>query len=384
MAEFEGKLESEGLPKKIEKEIVQDSETIQAYKDLFKDDFEGMEKIEEKDSPSDMIDVQAIMKALFSDDYNEGCGISSKVNVECPTPLEAERKSAEISEKINIETPLKSKQPSTDVWEKVNIENTNSFNAEEKIVNFDETYEPNTKFEVNETIYETDDNGIIYKINGNELVPNTEYTIGGVTYTTDEQGRIVSCDGNATQTPEGTRDLKAQEQAGGEDRRDGDQGGHILARILGGAKGIENMLAMRGPINQGPYHTMEKEINEALQKGKDVHIHVDIKYDDDSKRPSKIIVTYTIDRKETVMEYDNESGSTDLLNSIEDKIEDKSYHDLKQEIIDANADGANISIIAVKTEYDEDGNVTKVTVVMRDENSGGPNEKRVLLAKENV
>lgn len=159
----------------------------------------------------------------------------------------------------------------------------------------------NSTFEHNGNIYETDDNGNIYKINGSELTPDTEYTIDGVTYTTDSNGRIISCDGVPKQTPEGIRDTKAQEQAGGEDRQEGDQGGHILARILGGSKGIENMLAMRGPINQGPYHSMEKEIDKALSDGKDVHIHVDVKYKGDSERPSKIIVTYSIEGKETVI-----------------------------------------------------------------------------------
>ena len=139
---------------------------------------------------------------------------------------------------------------------------------------------------------------------------------------------------------------------------------------------------MRGPLNQGPYHTMEKEIDKALSENKDVHIHVNVEYKDDSQRPSKITVRCTIDGKETVYEFDNDEGSTNLLESIEDKVETESYNDLKQEIKDANEDGANMSIISVKTEYDENGNISKVTVIMRDENSGGPNEKRVLYSKE--
>ena len=54
-------------------------------------------------------------------------------------------------------------------------------------------------------------------------------------------------------------------------------------------------------------------------------------------------------------------------------------------IEDANEDGANISVVSVKTEYDEDGNVTKVTVTIRDENSDHPvNEDRVFSPKEEV
>lgn len=141
---------------------------------------------------------------------------------------------------------------------------------------------------------------------------------------------------------------------------------------------------MRGPINQGPYsHIMEKEIKDALNDGKEVHVHVDVEYDGDSQRPSKIRVTYNIDGKDTVMEYDNDEGSTDLLDSVEDKVDEEQYNDLKNEIDEANADGAKMSIIAVKTEYDENGNITKVTIIMRDDNAEHPqNEPRVLSPKE--
>ena len=152
-------------------------------------------------------------------------------------------------------------------------------------VDLTKQYEPNSKFAINGQTYETDDNGYIYKVDGYELMPDCEYTIDGVTYKTDSLGRIVLCDGNATSTPDGERDEKAQKMAGGEDRIPGDQGGHILARIFGGAKGIENMLAMRGTaINQSVYKRMENEIGKALEDGKEVHAHVDVEYEGDSQR----------------------------------------------------------------------------------------------------
>lgn len=126
---------------------------------------------------------------------------------------------------------------------------------------------------------------------------------------------------------------------------------------------------------------MENEINQALSDGKDVSVHVDVKYDGNSKRPSEITVIQTIDGKEIVTEYDNNEGSTNLMDSVEDKVDKEQYNDLKQEIADANADGGKLSVIAVKTEYDGNGDVTKVTVTIRDESIGGPNEKRVILPK---
>ena len=263
--------------------------------------------------------------------------------------------------------------------------NAEIMEQEQNKVDLAEQYEPNSKFEINGQTYETDDNGYIYKMDGYELLPNTKYEIDGVIYETDGLGRIVSCEGNATSTPEGERDIKAQAIAGGEDRKAGDQGGHILARIFGGAKGIENMIAMRGTaINQSVYKRMENEIGRALEDGKEVRIRVDVEYEGDSKRPSKITAIYTIDGKETIVQFDNDEGSIDLLDSLKDKINMKDYNDLKQEIQDANDDGANISVVSVKTEYDENGDITKVTVTIRDEN-GEPkpvNEDRVFTPKE--
>lgn len=251
-------------------------------------------------------------------------------------------------------------------------------------VDLSATYEPNSKFEVNGIVYETDDNGKIYKTNGTDLVPNNEYDLGGSHYKTDEKGRIISCDSKPISTPEGGRDTKAQEQAGGEDRKPGDQGSHIIARIFGGAKGIENMLAIRDKINQGPYKSMEAEIKKALEDGKEVDIHCDVEYEGDSERPSKITVTYRIDGKETTVIFDNDEGSVDLLNNIENLVDEDSYNDLLNEVNDAKENGDEVSVLSVKVEKDEDGNVVDVTVVVRyeGEDGNGYNDYRHLAPKE--
>ncbi len=166
---------------------------------------------------------------------------------------------------------------------------------------------------------------------------------------------------------------------------EGDQGGHILARIFGGAKGIENIIAMRGTaINESVYKRMENAIGKALEAGGQVDFHADIAYDGDSKRPSKFVITYTVDGRETVVYFDNDEGSADLLGVLEDKIDEQGYDDLKQEIQDAEDDGAEMSVVSVKEEYDKDGNVTKISVTIRDESADHPvNEDRVYIIKEN-
>ena len=239
---------------------------------------------------------------------------------------------------------------------------------------YSEKREPNSTYEFNGNTYETDDNGQTYKKNG-EILPNTEYTVNGNTYKTDENGNKVSCDSNPEYTEEGSRNMKEQKESGGEERQEDDDGGHIIARILGGAEGEENLVPMRRTINRGDYKKMENEIAKALQEGKEVSIHIDIEYDGDSSRPSKIRAEYTIDGKKTVCEFDNVEGSTDLLDSLGDKISDEDYDRLKQTLDEMKEDGCDAAITSVKVEYDENRNPTKVTVGILDESTGIKNYK---------
>lgn len=239
----------------------------------------------------------------------------------------------------------------------------------ESVDDISQKREPNSEYELNGNTYETDDNGDTYKKNG-ELLPNTEYTINGNKYKTDENGNKISCDSEPVYTENGTRNNTEQTESGGEDRHDNDDGGHIIARILGGAEGEENLVPMRSTINRGDYKKMEYEIAKALQGGKKVTIHIDLEYDGDSERPSKIRAEYTIDGEKTVVEFDNKENSTELLDSLQDKIGDEDYNNLKEEIADMKADGVDASITSVKVEYDENGNPVKVTVGVLDESAG--------------
>lgn len=234
---------------------------------------------------------------------------------------------------------------------------------------YSEKREPNSTYEFNGNTYETDDNGQTYKKNG-EILPNIEYTVNGNTYKTDEHGNKISCDSTPEYTEDGSRNMKEQKESGGEERQEDDDGGHIIARILGGAEGEENLVPMRRTINRGDYKRMENEIFKALQEGKKVTMHVDIEYDGDSSRPSKIRVEYTIDGKKTVCEFDNMEGSADLLDSLSDKISDEDYGRLKQMLEEMKEDGCDVAITSVKVEYDENGKPTKVTVGILDESTG--------------
>lgn len=232
----------------------------------------------------------------------------------------------------------------------------------------------NSTYEFNGNVYETDDNGQTYKKNG-QILSNTEYTVNGNTYETDENGNKISCDANPKYTEDGSRNVKEQKESGGEERQEDDDGGHIIARILGGAEGEENLVPMRRTINRGDYKKMENEIAKALQEGKEVSVHIDINYEGDSSRPSKLKAEYTIDGKKTICEFDNVEGSTDLLDSLKDKISDEDYDRLKQTLDEMKEDGCDAAITSVKVEYDENGDSTKVTVGVLDESTGTKNYK---------
>lgn len=232
-----------------------------------------------------------------------------------------------------------------------------------------EKRESNTTYEMNGNIYETDDNGQTYKKN-KEILPDTEYTVNGNRYRTDEHGNKISCDSNPRYTEEGIRNVKEQKESGGEERRHDDDGGHIIARILGGTEGEENLVPMRRTINRGDYKKMENEMARALQEEKSVTVHIELEYEGDSERPSKIRAEYIIDGKKTEVEFDNNENSTELLGSLEGRISEDDYHNLKGELADMKEDGIEGSITSVKTEYDEAGNPEKVTVGVLDESTG--------------
>lgn len=229
--------------------------------------------------------------------------------------------------------------------------------------------EANSKYEIDGDVYETDDNGDIYKNNG-ELMPNTTYEKNGITYTTDDKGRIISWKGEPTYSPENERDESAQTESGGEDRQDGDDGGHLMARILGGSSGNENIVPMRDTVNRGDYKKSENEIAEAKKQGKDVQDSGNVIYEGDSTRPTKIERTYVIDGGKSVLKVDNVEDSKDLLEDVEGSISDEDMDNLKNEIADMEEDRCKVSVTSVLKKYDKDGNLVSVRVGIRSETTG--------------
>lgn len=210
---------------------------------------------------------------------------------------------------------------------------------------------PNSTYEVDGSTFETDDNGFVYMVDG-KLKPNSTYELNGSVYTTDGRGRIVSCEAKPQRSPENPRDNEAQREAGGEDRKENDQGGHIVSRDLNGDGGGGNLVAMDSKINQSDYKRMENEIKSALDEGKDVTARIEIIYEGDSNRPDTITVKVTADGRDTVYKFDN-----NLDNSLEKDVPENG-----KETVQAELDDTGGVISSIKEEYDNDGNLTKTTV----------------------
>ena len=240
--------------------------------------------------------------------------------------------------------------------------------GEDNLYNYGKLYE-NTIYDIDGDLFETDDNGIIYKKNG-ELLPNVIFEKNGYTYTTDERGRQVHWEGESKYAPDNERDNQAQSEAGGTDRQEYDDGGHLVARVLGGSEGNENIVAMRDTINRGDYKRSENEIAEAKKSGKEVYDSGKVIYEGDSTRPSKIERTYTIDGKKTELVVDNKVGSKELLDDISDDIsvEDQEYLETEFHLLEE--DGDIISITSIKREYDADGNLSTVILRFKIESTG--------------
>lgn len=215
-----------------------------------------------------------------------------------------------------------------------------------------------------ETATKTDDNRTVYLKDG-ELEPNTTYELNGNTYTTDEHGRIIRCEAHPERSPENPRDVNAQLQTGGEDRRPSDQGGHIVGRDLNGDSGAGNLIAMDSKINQSDYKRMENDIKAALDEGKDVTVTTDISYSGDSKRPDTITVTVTADGVKTIYKFDN-----NLDGGLKDEVPENGKDAVQEELNDTNGE-----ISSIKEEYNENGELNKTTVNITYTDESGTNHR---------
>ena len=148
-----------------------------------------------------------------------------------------------------------------------------------------------------------DDNGKTYSQNG-ELVPNNEYKLNGYAYKTDELGRISKAEGTI-QLPQETVSRASLPEI--KDAREGDHKGHIIAHDLGGADTEGNLVPMDARLNQSDYRKFEIEVKKTVEEGNDVKGTFELEYENDTSRPSSIIVSLDINGEITEKVFINET-----------------------------------------------------------------------------
>lgn len=218
--------------------------------------------------------------------------------------------------------------------------------------------------------YDNADNSEKSDENTDENTDGKEYERNGSKYHLDEKSRIVKCEAKLQYTEDNIRNTKEQMEAGGEERKADDDGGHIVGRVLGGAEGAENLVPMRRTINRGDYKKMENEIARNVKDGKEAELEVQMVYKDDSNRPSKIIANYKIEDREIQSKFENEPNSLELLQDVKHQVSREDYRALKKELDEMYEEGSTMTITSVKTEYDDSGNPYKVTVGVLEEETG--------------
>jgi hypothetical protein len=131
------------------------------------------------------------------------------------------------------------------------------------------------------------------ELNGG-LKPNAAYILdNGHGYFTDAAGRVVRA--------EGVLDLKKmdpntyQQVMAGRIGGEGYDGGHLIAKLFGGAGERINLIAQLSSVNRGEFRAMEKEWADAIREGKLVKVEVNPVYQGGLNVPVDTEVRYWID-----------------------------------------------------------------------------------------
>ncbi len=103
------------------------------------------------------------------------------------------------------------------------------------------------------------------------------------------------------------RSRSAQANAGKPDRRTDDDGGHFIAARFNGPSDGFNHFAQNANFNRGAYRVMEDGWARDLRAGRKLFVVIEPFYGGASKRPNRVIVTWTIDGKEYSRDFSNEA-----------------------------------------------------------------------------
>jgi hypothetical protein len=130
----------------------------------------------------------------------------------------------------------------------------------------------------------------------------------GYKYTLDAEGRVTRIQGKLTSNPAQKRNTKAQLAAGGDARLATDEGGHFIGRRFDGPTEDLNHFAQNMNLNRGAYKSLENSWEKALKDGKEVLVDIIPTYPANSKRPSSLLIKYTIDKQPFRKNFFNRQG----------------------------------------------------------------------------
>lgn len=152
-----------------------------------------------------------------------------------------------------------------------------------------------------------DDHGRNYR-KGNDLVPNNEYELNGYKYITDALARVILATGKLhLKDRDGRLQIKDSiEDIGKGDEKEGDDRGHLIGDQFDGSNGLENMIPQDANINRNDFKNFENELAREVKSGSTVFVKIEPQYSGDSRRPTEIVVTYTIDGEESVRVFPND------------------------------------------------------------------------------
>lgn len=129
----------------------------------------------------------------------------------------------------------------------------------------------------------------------------------GYRYEIDDQNRTRRISGEITLNPDQGRSRSAQLGAGGSDRREGDHGGHYIARRFNGPKEAFNHFAQDGSFNRSDYAKLENQWEQAKRLRKQVRIKIVPVFEGKSQRPSALNVWFWIDGHRESLQLPNKS-----------------------------------------------------------------------------
>ena len=140
-----------------------------------------------------------------------------------------------------------------------------------------------------------------------------ENEAGDYTYTDSESGKSAS--GVLKKTNEPIRDSKAQRNAGGEYRRNDDDGGHLIGARYGGAPDEKNLDAQNSNLNRGSYKHREDSWEQSMEDGDKVYVHIETSKSNGSQRPDAYMGYSITEHSDGTREWDafsfqNESKQT--------------------------------------------------------------------------